>query len=228
MEKIKKVSGILILFSVITVFIALIITLQFDIALNPSELGSEIMGKTLQNVAKFSKAHVTELIFDELSDFAIVAFAALLYIVFSKYNRAAALVGSVCFLAGGIIMAAHNMGNFALTRIANDYVAATGTKADTLEVAASAVLLTAKSGVPIGSAFIVLGVLLYGIVVTRVSKFVGWFGIIGGILALIAIPIGWISPQLEMMSIRLYFPMMIWEILFGIWLISTKKLVQAD
>ncbi len=44
MEKIKKVSGILILFSVITVFIALIITLQFDIALNPSELGSEIMG----------------------------------------------------------------------------------------------------------------------------------------------------------------------------------------
>ncbi len=227
MKHLNRVSGILMLFSVITVFIALIITLQFDIALNPSELGSEVMGKTLQNVAKFSKAHIAELIFDELSDFAIVL-AALLYIVFRNYNRAGALAGSVCFLAGGIIMAAHNMGNFALTRIANDYVVATGAQAATLEIAANAMLLTAKSGVPIGSSFIVLGVLLYNIVVTQVSRFIGWFGIIGSILAFIAIPLGWISPQLEMISISLYFPMMIWEILFGIWLISTKKLTKAD
>jgi hypothetical protein len=228
MKNLNKLSGALLLFSVITVFIALIITLQFDIALNPSQLNSEVMGKTLQNVATFSKAHITELIFDELSDFAIVVLAALLYLGFRKYNRAGALAGSVCFLAGGIIMAAHNMGNFALTGIANDYVVSTGAQAATLEIAASAVVLTAKSGVPIGSSFIVLGVLLYGIVVTQVSRFIGWFGIIGSILAFIAIPLGWIGPQLEMITYGLYFPMMIWEILFGIWLISTKRLVKAD
>ena len=43
-----------------------------------------------------------------------------------------------------------------------------------------------------------------------------------------AIPIGWISPQLEMISVRLYLPLMIWEIMFGIWLIRTKDLVKAD
>jgi len=223
MRNVNRLSGILWLISVIAVLISLIIVLRFDIALNPSELNSDVMGKTLQNVTKSSTAHIIELVFDELSDIAIVVLAALLYLGFSKQSRAGALAGSACLLAGGIILAAHNMGNFALTWIAKDYVLATGTKALALEVAASSMLLTAKWGVAIGSFFFVLGVLIYSVIVTQLSKSVGWLGVIGSILAFIAIPIGWLGPQLQMISVSLYLPLIIWEVTFGIWLIRKKS-----
>ena len=62
-----RLSGVLLLISVITVFISLIITIAFDITLNPATTG-----KSLENVANYPGPHVISLIFDELSYFAII------------------------------------------------------------------------------------------------------------------------------------------------------------
>ena len=139
-RNIYRLSGVLWLFSVITVFIALIIVLRFDIGLNPSELSSEQMGQTLTKVAENSTAHIIELIFDELSDAAIILLAPLLFLGLGRYNKTTALVGSACLLVGGTILAAHNMGNFALTWIAKDYIMAEGPPAEMLRISASSIL----------------------------------------------------------------------------------------
>jgi hypothetical protein len=217
-----KLCGVLWLVAVVSVWVAVVIVIRFDIALNPSELDSEVLGKTLTRVAEFSWAHILELVFDEISDLAIIILAPLLYLGLHQLNRPVALVGSVCLLAGGIILAAHNMGNFAVTWVAKEYALGAGENAVTLLTSARTVLLTAKWGVAIGSAFFVLGVLMYSLLVRRVSRLVGWLGIAASVLAFVAIPLGWVSPELEALSMNLYVPLMIWEITFGIVLLKKK------
>jgi hypothetical protein len=38
-------------------------------------------------------------------------------------------------------------------------------------------------------------------------------------LALISLPLVWVDTKYEMLSYNLYFPMIIWQIIFGSWLI---------
>lgn len=213
-----RLSGILWILIVLTVLTALIITIIYDITLNPGD-----MEKTLQYVSKFPTQHIIELIFDVLSDAMIIIVAGLLYVLFNKDHKLKALIGSLWLAAGGIILAAHDMGNFAVTWVAKDYVLSTGSEAVALKATAFSMILTAKWGVTIGSFLFVLGILMYSIVVTKSSRFVGWFGIISGVLAFPAMAMLWINPQLEMLSYQLYLPMMIWQIVFGIWLIRKKE-----
>lgn len=227
-RKLLKITGWLWIVSVISVFIAIIIVLRYNIALNPSEIGSEMMATTLSQIAMHSGAHIIELVFDELSDLALILLSPLLYLGLNKYNKALALLGSVSFVVGGTILAAHNMGNFALTWLAKDFVMATGAAAISLQSASAAILLTAKWGVAIGSIFFVSGILFYSLLVKEMSSPLGWFGIVASILAYIAIPLSWASPALEEVSMNLFMPMIIWETAFGIWLIRSKKLDALD
>jgi hypothetical protein len=57
------------------------------------------------------------------------------------------------------------------------------------------------------------------ILVSKLSKKVGWFGIIASFLGLIAAWIGWIDPSLQYVGFALFIPMILWEFAFGIWLI---------
>ncbi len=120
-------------------------------------------------------------------------------------------------------MVIHNMGNFAVTWIAKDYLLAADTEAAVFKAAAYAILLTAKWGVTLASFFFILGVIIYSSVIQKGSKFVGWFGIIAGTLSIPAMVVGWLGPQYEMLSYRLWGPMLIWQITFGVWLISKKR-----
>ena len=51
---------------------------------------------------------------------------------------------------------------------------------------------------------------------------IGLLGIIGGILAIIAAQLVWINPEWEQIGYALYMPFMIWEVIFGMWLIRKK------
>ena len=75
----------------------------------------------------------------------------------------------------------------------------------------------------IGSAFFVLGVLFYSITVRHLSKIIAWLGILATALSFVAIPLGWIDPELEAISVYIYMPLLIWEITIGIWLILKKN-----
>ena len=215
----KKLTGILWILVVVTVFTSLAITLQYDITLNVGD-----MEKTLQNVAKFPIPHIIDLVFDVISNTLLIIVGVLLYFVFKKETKA--LFGSLWFIIGGSIMVIHNMGNFAVTWIARDYVLATGAEAAALKASAYATLLTAKWGVSLASFFFVLGVIIYSSIIIKSSKFVGWFGIIAGLLALPALMVVWISPEFEMLSYRLYGPMLIWQITFGLWLMRKKTVIN--
>ena len=215
----KKLTGILWILVVVTVFTSLAITLQYDITLNVGD-----MEKTLQNVAKFPIPHIIDLVFDVISNTLLIIVGVLLYFIFKKETKA--LFGSLWFIIGGSIMVIHNMGNFAVTWIARDYVLAAGAEAAALKASAYATLLTAKWGVSLASFFFVLGVIVYSSMIIKSSKFVGWFGIIAGLLALPALIVAWISPEFEMLSYRLYGPMLIWQITFGLWLMRKKTVIN--
>jgi hypothetical protein len=60
---------------------------------------------------------------------------------------------------------------------------------------------------------------LYNLSILKLSKLIGWFGIFTGLLALISLPLVWVDIKYEMLSYNLYFPMIIWQIIFGIWLV---------
>ena len=211
----KKLTGVLWILVVLTVFGALAITIIYDITLNTGD-----MEKTLVNVAEYPIAHIIELFLDVLSNIILIMVGVLLYYVFNK-NRIA-LLGSIWFIICGIIMVIHNMGNFAVTWIARDYVVANGAEAVGLKTSAYAILLTAKWGVTLSSLFFVFGVITYCLIIIRNSKLMGWFGIFSGTIAIPAMILVWIGPQFEMLSYRLWAPMLLWQIFFGLWLIRRK------
>ena len=215
----KRLTGILWILVVITVFSALAITLVYDITLNTGD-----MDKTLQNVAKFPLQHIIELTFDVLSNIFLMVVAVLLYFLFNKDIKA--LFASLSFIISGTIMVVHNMGNFAVTWIAKDYILATSQEAIALKASAYAILLTAKWGVTLASIFFVFGAIMYSINVLKSSKILGWFGIISGVLAIPAMIVGWLGPQFELLSYRLWGPMLIWQITFGVWLIRKKTKIK--
>jgi len=219
-KKYFQMAGILWLVSVLTVFTSLIIALQYDITLNPADIG-----KVLVNVHAASTAHIIELVLDELSFFALIAVAAPLYIIFRRYDTALALMGAFLLIAGGIVGAAHDMGNLAITQLAEVYVANAGTEAIAIEAATLATIVTAKWGVNVSASLIALSSIIFNYLIVfqgAGAKWLGWFGLLANALVFVAIPIS-LNPALEQLSYALYMPFMVWEIVFGVWLLGRKS-----
>ncbi|MBN1117414.1 MAG: DUF4386 family protein [Bacteroidales bacterium] len=212
MKNLNKLSGLLLIGYVIFIFIALIISIKFNITLFTSDINESLIKINLN-----STAHITELIFDTTSSILLITASLLLSILFKK--KTIALIASLWLIIGGIILAIHNMGNFALTWVAKEYVNSSPFNVETLKTSAFSMLLTAKWGVTIGSFFIIIGTILYNLSILKLSKPIGWFGIFAGLLALISLPLVWVDTKYEMLSYNLYLPMILWQIIFGIWLI---------
>ena len=217
----RQLAGILWLTSVVTVFISLLIVIVFDVStLNPN------VETTLRKIAENTEAHLVELIFDIFSGIALVAAAAPLYRTFSEADKTLALTGSLLFVGYGIIIAAHDMENLALAWVATAFVEASATEAATLALIGESMILTAKWGVPIFSVFLLLGAFVYSIllVATQLARWVGWLGIAGGAFGLIAVPLQLIDPTLEEVSFLLFVPFLIWQFVFGGFLLTNKSL----
>ena len=216
----SKVSGLLLIVSVVTVFVALIITLANNITLMDREIG-----QTLMNVNANELAHIVELGFDVVSSLALIVAAVTLFLSLQAFGVTLAAAGSALLAAGGTILVVHDMGNFALTWVAREYAAAPGANSAALESLARAMVITAKWGVTLGAIHIVLGVLAYSVLLltSNRARILGFLGILGSILALIATVPAWIDPAWEQLGYSLFFPFMIWEIAFGIWLLRAKQ-----
>jgi len=219
----RILAGILWLTSVVAALIALVIVIVFDVStLNPE------VETTLRKIAQNSGAHIVELLFDILSGIALVAAAAPLYVIFSQYDRTLALMGSYLFVGYGIIVAVHDMENLALTWVAEAFVEASATEATALALIGQSLILTAKWGVSIFVVFILLGAFVYSylLVANQLSKLVGWFGVIAGVLGLVAVPLQLIDPTLEEIGFLLFLPFLIWQFVFGGYLLWSKSLAS--
>jgi hypothetical protein len=219
-KKNHQMAGTLWLVAVLTVFISLIISLQYDITLNSADIE-----KTLVNVQASITAHIVELLLDELSFFALIAVAAPLYIIFRRYDTTLALMGAFLLSAGGIVGVVHDMGNFAVTQLADVYVASASTEEAAIKAATLATIITAKWGVNIGAVLIALGSIIFNYLIVFQgvgAKWLGRFGLIANTLVFAAVPIA-LSPKLEQVSYALYLPFMAWQVMFGIWLLRQKS-----
>lgn len=226
----QRLSGVLWIVAVVSVIASLAIVLSYDITLNANDIV-----KQLHNVNAYAGAHTLELLFDEVSFIAMVAVAAPLFIIFSSYNKGLALLGSLLLAAGATVGAVHDMGNFALTSLAADYVNATATQAATLEAIARSTLITAKWGVNIAATFIVLFTLVYSLILMSeraLPRLLGAAGVVASVLGLASVSIavvagmGESSPMLEQLGYALYLPLMLWQLTFGIWLLRWGRRVQ--
>ena len=219
-KKIYQIAGFLWLAAVLTALISLIIALQYDITLNPADIE-----KALANVHAAPTAHMVELTLDELSFFALIAVAAPLYIIVRRYDTTLALMGTLLLSAGGIVGAVHDMGNFAVTQLADAYSVSAGTEAIAIEAAILATIVTAKWGINISAFLIALGSIIFNYLIVAQgagAKWLGWFGLLANSLVFVAIPIA-LNPAFEQLSYALYLPFMIWEVAFGIWLLRRKR-----
>lgn len=217
----RILAGILWLISVFAVIISIVIVIVFDFSLLDPEVET-----TLRKVAQNPAAHIIELLFDILSGLALLAAAAPLYVVFSKYNKALSLIGSYLFVGGGIIIAVHDMENLALTWVADAFVQADAVEATTLVLIGQSMILTGKWGVSIFTVFIMLGVIIYSylLVANQLSKLVGGLGIIAGVFGLIGVFPPLIDPSLEVIGFLLFLPYLIWQFVFGGYLLWSKSL----
>ncbi len=214
-ENVIKLSGFLMLVVAITALASGVLAGMYGVELNAHDVET-----TLANVDKYPTQHIVGLIVEVVSFIATVALAGTLYLGFKSFNKVQAMIGSLWLSASGIVLAVHDMGNFGLPWIARDYAVTTGAHKLAIAAVARSMLLTGKWGVTIGSTFLVLGIFTYCVIlISKLSKSVGWFGIVASVLALIAAWIGWFNPSLQYVGFALFVPMLLWELIFGIWLV---------
>jgi hypothetical protein len=209
-------SGILMLVVVITSLASGILAGIYGVELNAFDVET-----TLTNVGENSTEHIAGLIVEIVSSIATIALAGVLFNTFKSYNKGQALIGSLWLIASAIVLAVHNQWNLSLTWTAKDYALATGAQKIAIIETARSMLLTAKWGVTISATLLLLGIFTYSLIlVSKLSKKVGRFGIVASLIGLIAAWIGWFNPGLQTLGFALFVPMILWEFTFGIWLIQ--------
>ena len=154
-------AGFLLLGIVISVVTSLIVAPITDETFR--ENGPEILTK----IADDSGRIAAFIIFDLASNLLGVAVAAALYMVFRSHDQNLALLGSVGFLAAGVIWLTGDMMMISLQAVGQDYVAATGAQADSIFASARALGLAAEASFILGGTGLSIGILSYGLIVLR-------------------------------------------------------------
>jgi hypothetical protein len=218
--KASRVAGLFLLASVILVWIALAIVMVGDVEISVSD--SE---RALQQLTTGMSFHITELVFDVLSGFALIGFGAMLYLVLESRARTAALLSAVFIGVSGLIIAVHDMGNFSVAFLVRDWDATGEGARLALAAAVRSQLLTAKWGVTISSAALIVGmVILNGLFVRKpeLPTVLGIVGLVAAVCATVAMVPAWINAELMQLGYLLYLPMLVWQIWLGIVLIRGR------
>ena len=184
----------------------------------------EKIGNTLRNIAEDPEKYRIGITFDLVSHMAIIAIASALYLTFNKYNRQLALFGTLWRVVEGVIMVFTEINNLVLLGVAENYLAATGTKAEALEITARGIILMENWGVTFGLVFLALGALAYNILfISRnaVPQPLGWIGVIASVLGIVGTVLGLVIPNLLFVLTIGIIIMMLYEIAFGVWLLSS-------
>lgn len=211
---IDRLSGLLLLLILVTIVVSGVLAAAVP-------LNYEEAAETLRNVAEQSGRHTADIVFDLLSYIAMVLLAGALYLAFSPHHRTLALLGTLGLAAAGTILAVHDMVNFALTSIAKKFVAVSGAEAVALQAVGGSMIITAKWGVTVGFTFFALGILAYSALMVAsnaVPRVLGWEGVVAGVLTF-STWLPHIDSDLDPVAMIAFFPMMLWELGLGLWLI---------
>ncbi|MEE9285991.1 MAG: DUF4386 domain-containing protein [Dehalococcoidia bacterium] len=168
--------------------VAMVATVVVSIAINPisAETFREDPSGVLVDIAKDRNLFITSTIFDIASNLIVIPMAAVLYLAFRSHDRTLALLGSFGFFASAVLFLTSNMVMVSLVTLAQDFVAATGPQADSVLSSARAVGFMVDAAFAMGAVGVALGVLSYGLLVITTGalpRWMGVFGILGGIVA---------------------------------------------
>ena len=175
----------------------------------------------LVDIVEGRNLFIVAIAFDLASNLIIIPLAAVLYLVFRSHDRTLALLGSFGFLAAAVLFLVVDMVAIPLISLAEDYAGAIGVQADSILNAARAIGLMTDVAVAMGAVGMALGGLSYGLLVLTTNalpRWMGVFGIAGGIVALLMwllfvdtdlAPVGYVG----LLLIRFFF------VISGLWLI---------
>ena len=203
------------LFSLASVWLSLGVVVGFDVSPSASDVGA-----ALDRIAARPGAHVVELLLDTMSGLSLVVAAVPIHRVLGRLKPAGVMTGATLIAASGLLQAAHNMENLALTQISSAYVATSGSERQAWLITGEAAILTARWGVSIFSATLLVGVLILAQVVwerTR-ARALGAAGMVTTVVGLVAVVVTRISADYESVGYALVVPFLAWQIWFGIWL----------
>lgn len=176
-----------------SLLIGIVVTVLVSLAVVPitDETFREDAAEYLMKIADDRGLFATFIGLDLASNLLGIGAAAALYLVFRSHDRNLALLGSAGFLAASVIFLTGNMIMIALESLAKDYAAATGAGAAAVLLSARPIGLMLDSVFVMGGTGLAIGFLSYGLIVLRtgaVPKWIGYVGILGGIVA----PFGWL------------------------------------
>lgn len=179
--------------------------------------------QVLRLVAENRNLHQLEIGFDLASFVFLIALSGAFFVLFSPLSKLLAVLGTLGLLVGGVILAVHDVFWFVFPSISQEYVVASGPKADALLEMGRVYMLTANWGLSVGIAFMGLGILAYGMLMVKsgsVPRILGWLGVIAGILLFSGTWLPRIDESLYTLWTLLSSPVLLWEIGLGFWLLK--------
>ena len=223
----ERVAGVL--FLLVLISLILIFALSIDVDTRRGEFGD-----SLRDIADNEGRYLTSLAFDFVSNLLTVALAAVFYLVFRPHGRHLALLGAFAFVAAGVTFMVSNAASLALNSLAEDFVAASGSQAETLESTARAVALTGEFALFGGTTLFSLALLALGslIIWSRACpRELGMLAVASAVLILFVWLI-YVSNAFWVVAIIGFIGTMLLQLLLGGWLLlrgtREPKTVQPE
>ena len=139
----------------------------------------------LVDIVEDRNLFIVSVAFDLASNLIIIPLAAVLYLVFRSHDQPLALLGSFGFLAAALLFLVVDMVAIPLISLAEDYA---GSQSDSILNSARAIGLMVDVAIAMGAVAMAMGALAYGLLVLTTNalpRWMGVFGIAGGIVALL-------------------------------------------
>jgi len=161
-----------------------------------------------------------------LGRFSIIALAIMLFVVFSPYNIILGIVGTIARIGEGLIQVYNEKNYWGLLNIARQYSGTSGAEKNSWSDLALTIHKTQDSRFKFSLIFWAIGMLAYSIVFVTygvVPLFIGWIGIIAGILVGFGSGIQLVKPKgpFEMVGLLT----IVLEVILGGWLLFFSPII---
>jgi len=209
-------------------FLFILVTNAASVAFG-NEVGEVDSNAKFQKVNDDPNKFQISVILAIISHASIIALAVLLFIVFSQYNPLLGVVW-VVFRIGESLLLIYNEINFwGFLNLAKEYAVAGNAEKIVLGDLGSVILQTKNSGFTLAMTLLAIGALAYAFVIITsgvVPSFIGYLGLAASVLSIVGSGLKLISPGLGVIFTIGFMLMMLFEVIFGGWLLFSPHKIS--
>jgi hypothetical protein len=209
----KRLSGFLFLF--------ILVTNAASVALGNKIGEADPVAKLLMindNPSQFLISIVSALI----SHVSIIALIVMLYLVFSSYNKLLMVMATIFRLGEALIHIYNEINFLQLIEMAKEYSVFSDAEKIVLSASANIILQTKNSTFPIALVLLAIGALAYCILFITyraIPTMIAWLGLSASVLSVVGSGIKFVEPSFDILFKIGFLLMMLFEIIFGGWLL---------